>query len=187
MDKFKNKINYKLNKIVAILSIVVIWLPFFDMSYGQVIAVHDYNTGSEVIKTLDAGECIEIPSEIPQSGGSYEPVYQTWSYRQKEINDIWKEQGEKVSDEHWAYIETNSGEKRLLVALSSIYGETGSYVDIYVNNNGEEKVYPCVMADAKSAYDSTTHWWPNAEDSNKVTYGHMRRNSRIFKYCRSIG
>lgn len=175
MDNFRNQLKIKMNKIFAIVIIVVILLPIFNLNYGQVLGTHEYNTGSETITTLDAGEYITIPSEIQQSGGSWESEDVSWQEgtRQAEINKIWKEQGKKYTTDHWAYVETDSGEKRLLVALSSIYGETGSYVDIYVENDGEEVVYPCIMGDAKSAFDATTHWWPNASDPNRVTYGHQ--------------
>lgn len=187
MSNLKNEIKIKIKKTIFIFLIVIILLLTIYPNKGQVLATHDYNTGSEVITTLDAGEYIEIPSEIPQSGGSWESEDVNWSAgtRQAEINRIWNEQGKKYTEDNWAYVETNSGEKRLLVALSSIYGETGSYVDIYVNHNGKESKYPCVIGDAKSAHDSTTHWWPSADDPNRVTYGHQRRTEWLSKCCRS--
>ena len=187
MNHFKNQLKVKLKKIWIVAIMVVVLLPLFTRNNGQVLATHEYNTGSATITTLDAGEYISIPSEIPQSGGSWESEDVTWAdgTRQQEINRIWEEQGKQYTEEHWAFVETNNGEKGLLVALSSIYGETGSYVDIYVNHDGEEKIYPCVIGDAKSAYDETTHWWPSESDPNRVTYGHRRRKSGIFKCSRS--
>jgi len=190
MKYYKTRVKIMFHKFIILSVVFTILLLFFNINYGQVLGTHQYNTGSDTITTLDAGECIEIPQEIPQSGGSWESAHGlngSWSTTstQYQINQIWNEQGQTYDTNHWAYVETNSGEKRYLVALSSIYGKTGSYVDIYVNNNGTEAKYPCIMGDAKNANDSTTHWWPNANDPNRVTYGHQRRKLWIFKCCRS--
>lgn len=182
--KLKKNITEKLFILICILIIVA---SFFSGFLGQVFGFHDYSTydrgggGPHVVKVPDAGDAIKIPSEIKQSTDDFEAYHQNWSGDQRKIYDKWVSDGETHSDRHWAYLNVG-GNPRYLVALAPIYGITGDYVDIYITHNGEQKIYPCLIADEKDI------WYDPAFTYNGKAYGHVGSNNtcKIIEVCTEL-
>ena len=153
--------HYKLKKICFKLSIifilVTILFPSLSFKYGQVLGFHDHSEtdrfggGPHTIRVPDSGDAIKVPQEFEQSTDDVEGFDRDWGSTQAKIYAKWKEQGKKTSESHWAYIEFD-GKPRYLVALAPIYGLPGDYVDIYITNNGQETIYPCLIGDSKDIW-----------------------------------
>lgn len=124
---------------------------FYGISPGEEVIIPIEKNGERIQQTCRDYEAEDRYYEFVETNSDYNWNKTSNQYR---INQIWEEQGKTADpDTHWAYITTGSGEKRYLVALSSTYGTTGDYVDIYVNKEGIMTVFPCIMGDAKSDYD----------------------------------
>ena len=137
--------NIKLKKLIAIICIFIYLLPYFIMikSFG-----FEY-------EKVEPGDIIEIPPEIIQGCSTVEKEDRDdWAYVQKDINEVWVKQGKPKDENNWAYITTNSGEIRYLVALAETFGVPGDYVDIYVEKDGEETIWPCMIGDTKRDHES---------------------------------
>ena len=137
--------NIKLKKLIAIICIFIYLLPYFIMikSFG-----FEY-------EKVEPGDIIEIPPEIIQGCSTVEKEDRDdWAYVQKNINEVWVKQGKPKDENNWAYITTNSGEIRYLVALAETFGVPGDYVDIYVEKDGEETIWPCMIGDTKRDHES---------------------------------
>lgn len=180
----KKNIFYKLFILICILTVLSLYISGF---LGQALGFHDYSTydrgggGPHVVKVPDAGDAIKIPTEFGQSTDDFEAYHQSWGGEQRKIYDKWVSDGETHSDRHWAYLNVN-GNPRYLVALAPIFGITGDYVDIYITHNGEEKIYPCLIADEKDI------WYDPAFTYNGKAYGHVGSNNtcKIIEVCTEL-
>lgn len=176
----------RLYNIFLIMCIVIVLFSSIYFMEGQALAFiesvteYDRNGGVHQVTTPEAGDAVRIPEEVDQALGTYEGFDVRWSYTQKTIYDKWVEQGKKASDSHWAYLEIG-GERRYLVALVPTYGRVGDYVDIYLTMDGESKVYPCIMADAKDI------WVDEAYTYNGVAYGHsVGGRCNVIEVCSEL-
>lgn len=183
--------HYKLKKICFKFSIifilVTILFPSLSFKYGQVLGFHDHSEtdrfggGPHTIRVPDSGDAIKVPQEFEQSTDDVEGFDRDWGSTQAKIYAKWKEQGKKTSESHWAYIEFD-GKPRYLVALAPIYGLPGDYVDIYITNNGQETIYPCLIGDSKDI------WVDPAFTYNGKIYGHQGSGGRckIIEVCTEL-
>ena len=180
----------KNNIVLKLFVLVCIFIIAFSSSsglLGQVLGFHDYTTydrgggGPHVVKVPDAGDAIKIPTEFGQSTDDFEAYHQNWGGVQRKIYDKWVSDGETHSDRHWAYLNVG-GKPRYLVALAPIFGVTGDYVDIYITHNGEQKIYPCLIADEKDI------WYDPAFTYNGKAYGHVGSNNtcKIIEVCTEL-
>ena len=183
---------YKLKKLffktAIIIIMVTILFPSLNYQYGQVFGFHDASDndrkgGIRTFRVPDAGDAVKIPEEIVQSTDDAEGYNQNWSTstKQYELYKVWKEQGGKATENHWAYLEI-SGTPRYIVALAPIFGQVGDYVDIYITNNGQEKIYPCIIGDSKDV------WVDAAYTYNGKAYGHQGANGtcKIIEPCSEL-
>lgn len=174
-------------KIIIMLIVVTILFPSLSLRYGQVLGFHDesdydrFGGGPHTYRAPDAGDAVKIPQEFDQSTDDVEGYDRNWGSTQAKIYQKWCEQGKKASNSHWAYIEFN-GTPRYLVALAPIYGVPGDYVDIYINNNGQETIYPCIIGDSKDIWVDPTFTY------NGKAYGHQGSGGRckIIEVCTEI-
>lgn len=177
-----NKIFYKLY-ICCI--VFIIMFSYLDGILGQVLGfkamtTHDREGGIQQISVPEAGDAVKVPSEVQQSAGTYEPYDRNWSYSNKTLNDMWVEQGKPASDSHWAYIEVG-GEKRYVVAVVPTFGVVGDYIDIYIENNGDSKIYPCIIGDSKDIWVDSAYFY------NQVAYGHKSGDKcNIIEVCSEL-
>ena len=180
----------KNNIVLKLFVLICIFIIAFSSSsglLGQVLGFHDYTTydrgggGPHVVKVPDAGDAIKIPTEFGQSTDDFEAYHQNWGGVQRKIYDKWVSDGETHSDRHWAYLNVG-GKPRYLVALAPIFGVTGDYVDIYITHNGEQKIYPCLIADEKDI------WYDPAFTYNGKAYGHVGSNNtcKIIEVCTEL-
>lgn len=178
MDK---KIGKKLFGLICIFIILVSsWGGFL----GQVVAFKEttiWNSeGAESLITVpEAGDAIKIPEEVDQYKATYESYQGSWKFNPGLVNAEWKRQG-SLHDNHWAYIEVD-GEKRYIVALAPVFGLPGDYVDIYLTYNGESKIYPCIIGDAKGVYADPTYIYDG------IAYGHLiNEQCNIIEVCSEL-
>lgn len=131
------------------------------MSSGTIASTTSATGGDYYGETqgIAAGETIEIPSSVSQSGVYTITPYQNfnWAYDQGKVFRKWKEQGSRFSD-HIAVINAG-GSDRLLIACTTTFGWNGDMLDFYLEGG---IVLRTIMADAKSA-----------GDANYSTWGHM--------------
>lgn len=174
-------------KLFILICVCIILLTSFRGFFGQVLGFHDYTTydrgggGPHVVKVPDPGDAIKIPTEFEQSTDDFEAYHQNWGGTQRKIYDKWVSDGETHSDRHWAYLNVG-GSPRYLVALAPIFGITGDYVDIYITNNGQQKIYPCLIADEKDI------WYDTPFTYNGKAYGHVGSGGRckIIEVCTEL-
>ena len=183
--------RYKLRKICFKISIIIILVtvlfPSLGFRYGQVIGFHDVQEtdrksgGPHTVRVPDAGDAVKVPQEFEQSTDDVEGYDRNWGSTQADIYAKWNEQGKKASESHWAYIEFD-GKPRYLVALAPVYGLPGDYVDIYITNNGQETIYPCLIGDSKDI------WVDPAFTYNGKVYGHQGSGGscKIIEVCTEL-
>lgn len=171
-------------KAICLLIMLILLFPYRVNTVFALDSYPDKNPKDGGVTAPEEGEWIEIPSEMPQGGATYEAedrsLYgkEDWKINspQYPIYQLWIEQGRKRDNNHWAYV-TIDGEDRYLVALSQFFGISGGYVDIYLEN-GER--LPCLIADSKRLHEidknnnlipdnvvGGTYWWTDG-----VQYGH---------------
>ena len=163
-------------KLFGLICIFIILVSSWGGFLGQAIAfkttvVWDRENAQHEISIPEAGDAIKVPEEVDQSGATCESMQNNFTAgTQKKLKEEWIRQGE-LSEDGWAYLEID-GEKRYLVALTPVFGLPGDYVDIYLTYNGEDKVYPCMIFDAKDT------WVDDAYIYDGIAYGHLAgRNS----------
>ena len=186
MNKKIEKILYKINILICIFALL---LSFFNGIFGQTLGFHNietfdrYGGGPYTTEIPDAGDVIEIPSDIVQCTDDYEGYERSWMGTQKKIYDIWASKGKTHSEDHWAYIEV-AGTPRYLVAVAPIYGVTGDYIDIYISNSEGNKVYPCIIGDEKDIWYDT----PYVYQGDGKKYGHVGGNNscKIIEVCTEL-
>ena len=170
-------------KIYFIIILAILFIIIFNCknTYGfKQVKLYDANKehpGEHIETVPEAGDGIKIPSSIPQSssqvGGN--PIL-GGTIRQK-----WEAQGSPRDKNNWCYLNVG-GTKRYFVALAPIYGLTGDYVDIYINNNGTEKVYPCIITNSKDVWEAFEGEHPYVYNGKK--YGHLVDNlCNIMEIC----
>ncbi len=122
---------------------------------------------------LKAGEGIDIPSDISQSGYTV-TGYDYWidsgnkmiwseGTGQRAVSEIWQEQGSRFKN--GIAIVTVNGEDRYLVAVAPTFGKAGDAIDIQLENG--QKI-PAIIGDLKST-----------GDSNYTRYGHGRGDGSV--------
>ncbi len=163
-------------KLFGLICVFIVLVSSWGGFLGQAIAfkttvVWDRADAQHEISVPEAGDAIKIPEEVDQSGATCESMQNSFTAgTQKKLKEEWIRQGE-LSEAGWAYLEID-GEKRYLVALTPVFGLPGDYVDIYLTYNGEDKVYPCMIFDAKDT------WVDDAYIYDGIAYGHLAgRNS----------
>lgn len=116
---------------------------------------------------VEPGTAIIIPKELPQYYASCEMEDIDWAAgtNQRKVNELWVQQGKPTDpDNNWAYLEFG-GQKRYLIAVKPVFGNTGDYMDVYIQKGDKEEVYPCIMGDAKGT--ETTYIL------NGIDWGHV--------------
>ena len=182
-------------KIFILIMMFIILLSLINGFIEQSMGFHEITDGdrlgfgSHTFTVPDPGDAIKIPQDenghmcFSQSTNDYEGYNRNWDSTsdQRKLYDMWVNQGSKHSDGHWAYFEV-AGKPRYLVALAPIYGLVGDYVDITIVNNGEEKIYPCMIADSKDIWVD-----PAFEYQGKV-YGHKETDGtcKIIEVCTEL-
>lgn len=145
-------------------------LPSCFKFFGQVFAV----TPGEIINIPtkdDNGNNIEQSVDVMFKDIEHE--WNThWGGNQGKIDKIWQEQGKTYDEKnHWAYITNGKGEKRYFIALAETFGQAGDYVDVYVNKDGVETAFPCILGDIKGHKAGDVSF-----DVGGVMYGHKGGN-----------
>ncbi len=136
----------QINKIKLLIFLSIFMFIIINLKFGQVLAVEE-------------GTKFLIPNDLPQYSAQFETEDINWNETSKQykVNQTWKEQGKpgEQAEEpiNCAYL-TLAGEKRYLIALTPTFGEAGDYIDVYIQDGNEEKVYKCVMGDAKGRFDN---------------------------------
>ncbi len=158
------------NKQRYISIILIITLFFFYYTISYKIYAETYNFSD----TIEPGTERVIPKEIKQYTAMWESYAKADVSKQPGLKSgtgqydvrqlLWEAQNRPIADSGVAYVEV-AGQKRYVVALSEIFGWSGDYIDI-VLNDGE--VIPCIMGDAKSP--STDK--PYIFEGDGLFYGH---------------
>ena len=158
-------------KQILIIYLIMFAFLIFNAFFGKVLAVKP-------------GQMILIPSDLPQYSAQYEEEDINWNEdsKQYKVNQTWKEQGKPVEQSeaplNCAYL-TLAGEKRYFVALTPTFGEAGDYIDVYIQDGNEEKVFKCVMGDAKGRKDDNGN--DVGYDYNGIFTGHKYQEDGVDK------
>lgn len=139
------------NKLYIIFIALIVFVCLFPINIVFAAPAEGTGENDQGGTAADSQKVINIPDDIPQAEHAtwMSAYYSGHAGKQKQIQDLWKQQGEKRDEHNWAYIEIG-GQKLFLVALAEYtFGDAGDYVDVYVKHNGQEKVYNCILGDTK--------------------------------------
>lgn len=171
-------------KLFGLICIFIVLVSSWGGFLGQAVAfkqtpIWNSQGAQSMITVPEAGDAIRIPEEVDQYKATYESYQGSWKFNPGLVNAEWKKQG-SLHDNHWAYIEVDD-EKRYIVALAPVFGLPGDYVDIYLTYNGESKIYPCIIGDAKGVYADPTYIYEG------IAYGHLINGQcNIIEVCSEL-
>ena len=172
-------------KYISIILIITLLFSYYTINYK----IYANKTVETVKGTFNFEDSIEpgtervIPKEIKQYTAMWE------SYAKEDVSKqpglkpgtaqydvrqlLWEAQNRPIADSGVAYVKV-AGQKRYVVALSTIFGLSGDYIDI-VLNNGE--VIPCIMGDVKSSKTDK----PYIFEGDGLFYGHTYEEDKEEK------
>lgn len=157
--------------IEALLLIILIYvLPMCINIKSTVYGFHTetiWDAASRTHETIvpDAGDVIQIPSELTQSAWVYATENNCLN---SPVRALWEKQGSPSDSEYdnWCYVEIE-GIKRYCIALAPIYGLRGDYIDIEFIDG--EKI-ACIITDSKDIWNSFAGEY--GYEYNGQVYGH---------------
>lgn len=168
----KNKMRYSFFILIIIISIL-----FTHSVYSfKDVTLWDANSNTHTETIPEAGDVIEVPPEVDQTGADCAGTHIVRSY----IKEKWD--GSK-DENGWCYINI-AGVNRYMVALAPLYGVDGDFVDIYITNNGVSTVYPCIIVDSKDVWEAFSDEHPYVYNGKK--YGHLSNTSGKCKIVEII-